>query len=281
MSFSPIFSLLLIFLVFQIRWSSSSKDLLFGLDVERYKLGNPRTFHYLNQSNCYELDGVDDSKEYLATRRAMEIVGISSDEQDAIFRVVAATLHLGNIEFSKGIEADSSEPKDDKSWFHLKTASELLMCDEKSLEDSLCKRVIVTRDETITKCLDPEAATLSRDALAKIVYSRLFDWIVNKINNSIGQDPDSKYLIGVLDIYGFESFKTNSFEQFCINLTNEKLQQHFNQHVFKMEQEEYTKEEIDWSYIEFIDNQDILDLIEKVVRGPVSFFNNDSTFPSK
>ncbi|KAL7251326.1 hypothetical protein ACSBR1_013207 [Camellia fascicularis] len=248
-------------------------------DVERYKLGNPRTFHYLNQSNCYELDGVDDSKEYLATRRAMEIVGISSDEQDAVFRVVAATLHLGNIEFSKGIEADSSEPKDDKSWFHLKTASELLMCDEKSLEDSLCKRVIVTRDETITKCLDPEAATLSRDALAKIVYSRLFDWIVNKINNSIGQDPDSKYLIGVLDIYGFESFKTNSFEQFCINLTNEKLQQHFNQHVFKMEQEEYTKEEIDWSYIEFIDNQDILDLIEKKPGGIIALLDEACMFP--
>ncbi|MCL7040034.1 hypothetical protein MKW94_007528, partial [Papaver nudicaule] len=136
-------------------------------------------------------------------------------------------------------------------------------CDVKALEDSLCKRVIVTRDETITKWLDPESALVSRDALAKVVYTRLFDWLVTKINRSIGQDPDSKQLIGVLDIYGFESFKTNSFEQFCINLTNEKLQQHFNQHVFKMEQEEYTREEIDWSYIEFIDNQDVLDLIEK------------------
>ncbi|XP_074564273.1 myosin-6-like [Curcuma longa] len=86
---------------------------------------------------------------------------------------------------------------------------------------------------------------------------------VDKINNSIGQDSESNNIIGVLDIYGFESFKTNSFEQFCINLTNEKLQQHFNQHVFKMEQEEYTKEEINWSYIEFVDNQDILELIEK------------------
>ncbi|KAJ9700868.1 hypothetical protein PVL29_006277 [Vitis rotundifolia] len=149
--------------------------------------------------------------------------------EDAIFRVVAAVLHLGNIEFAKGQEIDSSEPKDDKSRFHLRMAAELFMCDEKSLEDSLCKRVIVTRDETITKWLDPDSASVSRDALAKIVYSRLFDWIVDKINNSIGQDPDSKVLIGVLDIYGFESFKTNSFEQFCINLTNEKLQQHFNQ----------------------------------------------------
>ncbi|CAI0560604.1 unnamed protein product, partial [Linum tenue] len=248
-------------------------------EVQKYKLGNPRTFHYLNQSNCYELDGVDDSKEYIDTRRAMEIVGISNDEQDAIFRVVAAILHLGNIEFAKGKEMDSSLPKDEKSHFHLTTASELLMCDVKALEDSLCKRVIVTRDETITKWLDPESAVLSRDALAKTLYSRLFDWIVDKINNSIGQDPNSKVLIGVLDIYGFESFKTNSFEQFCINLTNEKLQQHFNQHVFKMEQEEYTKEEIDWSYIEFVDNQDILDLIEKKPGGIIALLDEACMFP--
>ncbi|KAI3469890.1 hypothetical protein Pfo_026553 [Paulownia fortunei] len=248
-------------------------------DIEKYKLGNPRMFHYLNQSNCYELDGVDDSKEYLSTRRAMDVVGISSDEQDAIFRVVAAILHLGNIEFAKVSDGDASQPKDDQSRFHLKTSAELLMCDEKCLEDSLCKRVMVTRDETITKSLNPDAAAVSRDALAKIVYSRLFDWLVNKINNSIGQDHDSKFLIGVLDIYGFESFKTNSFEQFCINLTNEKLQQHFNQHVFKMEQEEYSKEEIDWSYIEFIDNQDILDLIEKKPGGIIALLDEACMFP--
>ncbi|KAG9447665.1 hypothetical protein H6P81_013793 [Aristolochia fimbriata] len=248
-------------------------------DIERYKLGNPRSFHYLNQSNCYELDEINDAKEYQATRRAMEVVGISYDEQDAIFRVVAAILHLGNVEFVKGAETDSSEPKDEKSRFHLRTAAELFMCDEKALEDSLCKRVIVTRDESITKNLDPESATLSRDALAKIVYSRLFDWLVNKINSSIGQDPESKVLIGVLDIYGFESFKTNSFEQFCINLTNEKLQQHFNQHVFKMEQEEYTKEEIDWSYIDFVDNQDVLDLIDKKPGGIIALLDEACMFP--
>ncbi|KAI3409534.1 uncharacterized protein J3R85_019201 [Psidium guajava] len=248
-------------------------------DIQRFKLGHPRTFHYLNQSNCFALDGVDDSKEYIATRRAMDIVGISSHEQDAIFRVVAAILHLGNIEFVKGKETDSSMPKDEKSRFHLKTAAELLMCDTKGLEDSLCKRVIVTRDETITKFVDPDSAVGQRDALARIVYSRLFDWIVDKINNSIGQDPDAKSLIGVLDIYGFESFKTNSFEQFCINLTNEKLQQHFNQHVFKMEQEEYTKEEIDWSYIDFVDNQDVLDLIEKKPGGIIALLDEACMFP--
>ncbi|AQK76158.1 myosin2 [Zea mays] len=229
---------------------------------ERYKLGDPSTFHYLNQSNCIKLEGLDESKEYLETRKAMDIIGISSEEQEAIFRVVAAILHLGNVEFAEGDDGDSSKPKDEKSLSHLRTAAELFMY-----------------DENIVKTLDPEAAKGSRDALAKTVYSRLFDWLVNKINNSIGQDPNSKCLIGVLDIYGFESFKTNSFEQFCINLTNEKLQQHFNQHVFKMEQEEYTKEEINWSYIEFIDNQDVLDLIEKKPGGIIALLDEACMLP--
>ncbi|XP_041007510.1 myosin-17-like isoform X2 [Juglans microcarpa x Juglans regia] len=248
-------------------------------DREKYKLGNPKSFHYLNQSDCYELDAIDDAHEYLATRRAMDIVGISEEEQEAIFRVVAAILHLGNIEFAKGDEADSSVIKDEQSRFHLNMTAELLNCDAKSLEDALIKRVMVTPEEVITRTLDPVAAVGSRDALAKTVYSRLFDWIVDKINNSIGQDPNSKSLIGVLDIYGFESFKQNSFEQFCINFTNEKLQQHFNQHVFKMEQEEYTKEEINWSYIEFVDNQDVLDLIEKKPGGIIALLDEACMFP--
>lgn len=248
-------------------------------DREKFKLESPQSYHYLNQSKSYELEGVSDAHEYLATRRAMDIVGISEEEQDAIFRVVAAILHLGNINFAKGKEIDSSVLKDEKSRFHLNVTAELLMCDAKSLEDALIKRVMVTPEEVITRTLDPEAALGSRDALAKTVYSRLFDWIVEKINNSIGQDPNSKSLIGVLDIYGFESFKHNSFEQFCINFTNEKLQQHFNQHVFKMEQEEYTKEAINWSYIEFVDNQDVLDLIEKKPGGIISLLDEACMFP--
>ncbi|XP_004287596.1 PREDICTED: myosin-17-like [Fragaria vesca subsp. vesca] len=248
-------------------------------DREKFKLGNPKEYHYLNQSSCYVLDGIDDSEEYAATRRAMDVVGISDEEQDAIFMVVAAILHLGNVEFAKGEEIDSSVIKDEKSRFHLSTTAELLKCDPKSLEDALIKRVMVTPEEVITRTLDPASALASRDALAKTVYSRLFDWLVEKINFSIGQDPNSKSLIGVLDIYGFESFKFNSFEQFCINFTNEKLQQHFNQHVFKMEQEEYTKEEIDWSYIEFVDNQDVLDLIEKKPGGVISLLDEACMFP--
>ncbi|RLN10008.1 hypothetical protein C2845_PM11G21890 [Panicum miliaceum] len=252
---------------------------------EKYKLGDPRTFHYLNQSKCIKLEGLDESKEYLETRKAMDIIGISSEEQEAIFRVVAAILHLGNVEFAEGVDGDSSKPKDEKSLFHLRTVAELFMCDAKALEDSLCQRIIVTRDENIVKTLDPEAAKGSRDALAKTVYSRLFDWLVNKINNSIGQDPNSKCLIGVLDIYGFESFKTNSYDMIMnangseVGYGDTESVTRMSKHVFKMEQEEYTKEEINWSYIEFIDNQDVLDLIEKKPGGIVALLDEACMLP--
>ncbi|XP_044503140.1 myosin-11-like isoform X2 [Mangifera indica] len=213
-------------------------------EIERYKLGNPKSFHYLNQSNCYELVGVSDAHDYLATRKAMDILGVSEKEQEAIFRVVAAILHLGNVDFAKG-EEDSSVIKDDKSKFHLKITAELLMCDLDALENALCKRIMITKGEIIKRSLDPLGATVSRDGLAKIIYSRLF----------------------------------NCFEQFCINFTNEKLQQHFNQHVFKMEQNEYSKEEIDWSYVEFIDNQDVVDLIEKRPGGIIALLDEACMFP--
>ncbi|XP_071696471.1 myosin-15 [Rutidosis leptorrhynchoides] len=250
-----------------------------GKDAENYKLGHPSNFHYLNQSKVYELEGVSSAEEYVKTRRAMDIVGISHDEQEAIFRTLAAILHLGNIEFSPGKEHDSSVVKDDKSHFHLQTAATLFMCDVKSLLATLCTRSIQTREGIIIKALDCDAAVTSRDALARTVYARLFDWLVETINRSVGQDHSSRMQIGVLDIYGFECFKNNSFEQFCINFANEKLQQHFNEHVFKMEQEEYRKEAITWSYIEFIDNQDVLDLIEKKPIGVIALLDEACMFP--
>ncbi|KAL2896921.1 Myosin-15 [Bienertia sinuspersici] len=154
-----------------------------------------------------------------------------------------------------------------------------VLCDVNLLLSSLCTRSIQTREGTIIKALDCNGAFASRDALAKTVYSRLFDWLVEKMNRSIGQDPNSSVQIGLLDIYGFECFKHNSFEQFCINFANEKLQQHFNEHVFKMEQEEYNKEEINWSYIEFVDNQDVLDLIEKKPIGIIALLDEACMFP--
>ncbi|KAJ0031392.1 hypothetical protein Pint_13664 [Pistacia integerrima] len=250
-----------------------------GRDAEKYKLDHPSHFHYLNQSKTYELDGVSSAEEYMKTRRAMDIVGISHEDQEAIFRILAAILHLGNIEFSPGKEHDSSVVKDQKSSFFMQTAADLLMCDVDLLLATLCTRTIQTREGSIVKFLDCTAAITSRDALAKTIYARLFDWLVEKINKSVGQDLNSKIQIGVLDIYGFECFKYNSFEQFCINFANEKLQQHFNEHVFKMEQEEYSKEEINWSYIEFIDNQDVLDLIEKKPIGIIALLDEACMFP--
>ncbi|CAI8606062.1 unnamed protein product [Vicia faba] len=248
-------------------------------DAEEYKLGHPSHFHYLNQSKVYELNGVSNAEEYMKTRRAMDIVGISHEDQEAIFRVLAAILHLGNVEFSPGKEHDSSVIKDEKSRFHMKMAADLFMCDVDLLLATLCTRSIQTREGNIIKALDCNAAVARRDTLAKTVYARLFDWLVDKINMSVGQDINSHMQIGVLDIYGFECFKNNSFEQFCINFANEKLQQHFNEHVFKMEQEEYGKEEINWSYIEFVDNQDVLDLIEKKPIGIIALLDEACMFP--
>ncbi|XP_024022707.1 myosin-15 [Morus notabilis] len=250
-----------------------------GRDAEKYEIGHPSHFHYLNQSKTYELDGVSSAEEYIKTRRAMDIVGISREDQEAIFRTLAGILHLGNIEFSPGKEHDSSVLKDKKSTFHLQLAASLFMCDAELLLATLCTRSIQTREGSIVKALDCNAAVAGRDALAKTVYARLFDWLVDKINRSVGQDLNSRVQIGVLDIYGFECFKDNSFEQFCINFANEKLQQHFNEHVFKMEQDEYSKEEINWSYIEFIDNQDVLDLIEKKPMGIIGLLDEACMFP--
>ncbi|KAI9118645.1 hypothetical protein K1719_010977 [Acacia pycnantha] len=248
-------------------------------DAEKYKLGHPSHFHYLNQSKTYELEGVNSAEEYMKTRRAMDIVGICHEDQEAIFCTLAGILHLGNIEFSPGKEHDSSVIKDEKSRFHLQMAADLFMCDVNLLLATLCTRSIQTHEGSIVKALDCNAAVAGRDTLAKTIYARLFDWLVEKVNKSVGQDKNSRIQIGVLDIYGFECFKDNSFEQFCINFANEKLQQHFNEHVFKMEQEEYSKEEINWSYIEFIDNQDVLDLIEKRPIGIIALLDEACMFP--
>ncbi|CAI5504315.1 unnamed protein product, partial [Closterium sp. Naga37s-1] len=249
-------------------------------EVERLKLAPAETFHYLNQSSCFELPGKEtNADEYIKTRRAMDVVGLSPEEQDSIFQVVAAILHLGNITFAPGKQPDSSKVSGDKSKYHLEAAASLLRVDKKQLRESLISRTLVTRDGNIKKELDPAAALISRDTLAKTIYARLFDWLVDKVNKSIGQDPNAKTIIGVLDIYGFETFQCNSFEQFCINLANEKLQQHFNHHVFKAEQEEYEKEEINWSYIEFVDNQDVLELIEKKPMGIISLLDEQCMFP--
>jgi len=141
--------------------------------------------------------------------------------------------------------------------------SELLEIDSDLLRKWLCNRKIETVNEEIVKPMTIVDSNYSRDALSKLLYSCLFNHIVEKINETLSQNSADRHgFIGVLDIYGFETFEQNSFEQFCINYANEKLQQQFNLHVFKLEQEEYVKEGIEWTFIDFYDNQPCIDLIE-------------------
>ena len=132
----------------------------------------------------------------------------------------------------------------------------------------------------ITSNLNHKQALVARDSFAKYIYSALFDWLVDYVNSDLCPDEVAarvKSFIGVLDIYGFEHFEKNSFEQFCINYANEKLQQEFNQHVFKLEQEEYIKEQIEWSFIDFADNQPCIDVIENRL-GILSLLDEESDF---
>ena len=213
----------------------------------------------------------------------MDIVGIPRETQECVFKSIVAVLHLGNIVF-EAVDDDESKVAGigEES---LCTAASLLGVPVEGLRKILTTRTRKTVDGPIVSPINVDAAINTRDSFAKTLYSRTFDWLVECINKSIGQDPSPSSLIGVLDIYGFEEFTRNDFEQFCINFANEKLQQHFNQHVFKMEQKEYEDEGIEWSYIEFVDNQDVLDIIEgsgsnrSKISGILDLLDESCKFP--
>jgi myosin-5 len=227
---------------------------------EAWNLKEPRHFQYLSTSSSFELEGTKNAEEYVRTRNAMDIVGIPLETQECVFKAIAAVLHLGNVTFES---IDDDECKVSTVGEEaLGDAARLLGIPADGLRIILTTRTRITPDGKIVSPISFDAAVNTRDSFAKTLYSRTFDWLVECINKSIGQDSNPASVIGVLDIYGFEEFKRNDFEQFCINFANEKLQQHFNQHVFKMEQKEYEEEGIEWSYIEFVDNQDVLDVIE-------------------
>jgi myosin-5 len=174
------------------------------------------------------------------TRLAMDVVGIQKETQESVFKAVAAVLHLGNISFDA---VDDDEARISQNGEEaLKVSARLLGVPIDGLRKLLTTRTRRTVDGPIISPINVESAINTRDAFAKTLYSRTFDWLVECINTSIGQDANPVSVIGVLDIYGFEEFARNDFEQFCINFANEKLQQHFNQHVFKMEQKEYEDE---------------------------------------
>nr|XP_045614507.1 unconventional myosin-Va-like isoform X4 [Procambarus clarkii] len=221
--------------------------------------GHQDNFHYLNQGHSPHIGGVDDAADFQETCRAFSLLGISEATQEQLFRILAGILHLGNVTFEEDVGESSTIDNGDKS---LHIAAELLGIPLEDIRMWLCNRKIVGGREVFTKPMTYTEATFSRDALAKHIYAKLFEWIVTQINKCFASTAKPFRFIGVLDIYGFETFEINSFEQFCINYANEKLQQQFNQHVFKLEQEEYVKEQIEWEFINFYDNQPCIDLIE-------------------
>uniref|UniRef100_A0A8D8Y3H0 Myosin-VIIa n=1 Tax=Cacopsylla melanoneura TaxID=428564 RepID=A0A8D8Y3H0_9HEMI len=247
-------------------------------DPELRRLGltaNPSTYLYTSKGDTSIPAGSDRSN-YRSTVSACKTLGFSQHEIDVLWNVVAAILHLGNVEFFKEEDGNVSVNKSNS----LSKASQLLGVEEDDLTQALTERVIAARGEIMQKAHTLQEAEYGRDALAKAVYDRLFTWIVGKVNSAIEHKGRYKgTLIGVLDIYGFEVFDANSFEQFCINYANENLQQFFVQHIFKLEQEEYNVEAINWQHIEFVDNQDALDLIAIKQLNIMALIDEESKFP--
>lgn len=223
-------------------------------------LSQAEDFFYTSQGGDTAIDGVDDADDFEKTRQAFTLLGVKESHQMSIFRIIASILHLGNIDIISERDGESSSlPKGDE---HLNHFCKLLEVEHDQMEHWLCHRKLVTTSETYVKNMSVQQALNARNALAKHIYAQLFNWIVKHVNKALYTTSKQHSFIGVLDIYGFETFEINSFEQFCINYANEKLQQQFNSHVFKLEQEEYMKEQIPWTLIDFYDNQPCIDLIE-------------------
>ncbi|KAA6411786.1 MAG: myosin MYO2 [Lasallia pustulata] len=247
--------------------------------AERMELGllPVEHFDYLIQGGYPVIDGVDDKAEFDATRQSLATIGVSREKQAEIFRLLGALLHLGNVKIT-ATRTDSVLASTEPS---LARACDMLGIDASEFAKWTVKKQLITREEKIMSNLTQQQALVVRDSVAKFIYSSLFDWLVENINHGLATQEvvsSSNSFIGVLDIYGFEHFAKNSFEQFCINYANEKLQQEFNQHVFKLEQEEYLREQIDWTFIDFSDNQPCIDLIEGKL-GVLSLLDEESRLP--
>ncbi|XP_069825637.1 unconventional myosin-VIIa isoform X2 [Dendropsophus ebraccatus] len=246
-------------------------------------LGKATDYNYLCMGKCTTCDGRDDSKEYANIRSAMKVLMFTDTENWEISRLLAAILHLGNLRYEARMydNLDACEVIYSTS---LTTAANLLEVEPQDLMNCLTSRTIITRGETVSTPLSMEQALDVRDAFVKGIYGRLFVWIVEKINAAIYRPVSNepkvvRRSIGLLDIFGFENFTVNSFEQLCINFANENLQQFFVRHVFKLEQEEYNLENINWQHIEFTDNQDALDMIAIKPMNIISLIDEESKFP--
>nr|XP_060141176.1 myosin-7B isoform X4 [Globicephala melas] len=236
---------------------------------------NPYDYHFCSQG-VITVDHMNDGEELMATDHAMDILGFSVDEKCACYKVVGALLHFGNMKFKQKqrdeqAEADGTESADKAAYLMGVSSGDLL-------KGLLHPRVRVG-NEYVTKGQSVEQVVFAVGALAKATYDRLFRWLVSRINQTLDTKLPRQFFIGVLDIAGFEIFEFNSFEQLCINFTNEKLQQFFNQHMFVLEQEEYKREGIDWVFIDFgLDLQPCIDLIEKPL-GILSLLEEECMFP--
>ena len=254
---------------------------------EKFRIGDVEDYHYLNQSGVTEVETINDEADWENVMDSMEVTGISIEEQDDIIRTLAGILHLGNILFEDGgasYEEGSKVSNDDM----LELSATQLGTTSEKLSKALCFKTMRTSRDVTFKINNKDQAIDARDALAKGIYSLLFDWLIQRINQSLAEGQklekkgkkkakDTVNYIGILDIFGFESFDWNSFEQLCINYCNEKLQFHFNDHIFKLEQNEYKSEGIDVSQIEFADNQPTLDMFEK--KGIYATLDEEMSIP--
>ncbi|NWT37074.1 MYO9B protein, partial [Chroicocephalus maculipennis] len=260
--------------------------LLLGVNEEERKefhLKQPEDYFYLNQHNLKIEDGEDLKHDFERLKQAMEMVGFLSATKKQIFSVLSAILYLGNVTYKKkatgrdeGLEVGPPEVLD--------ILSQLLKVKREILVEVLTKRKTVTANDKLILPYSLNEAITARDSMAKSLYSALFDWIVLRINHALLNKKDMEesvtcLSIGVLDIFGFEDFETNSFEQFCINYANEQLQYYFNQHIFKLEQEEYKSEGITWHNIDYTDNVACIHLISKKPTGLFYLLDEESNFP--
>jgi len=231
---------------------------------QKWHVMKPENYAYL--STCTSIDDMDDTESYDVVQQAMSVVGVSEAEQASVFRLLSGILLLGNVDFEDSGAAGSQVASGDE----LGKVAALLQVDADELEKALTFRTMSAggaRRRSIHMIpLDVARARDSRDALAKEVYGCLFDWLVVKVNEGIDNSRETKQTIGVLDIFGFEVFEVNSFEQLCINYANEKLHQQFVQYYFKHELNDYKAEGISIAQIKYEDNQACLDLIEQQGR---------------
>ncbi|KAF8244950.1 hypothetical protein K440DRAFT_587846 [Wilcoxina mikolae CBS 423.85] len=232
---------------------------------EKYGIQGPESYIYTSKSQCLQVPGIDDVADFQETLQAMQIIGLSQDEQDQIFRLLAAILWLGNVRFREDEGGNGAIVDASVTDF----VAYLLEVDGASVNKALTLRIVETsrggrRGSIYEVPLNPAQASAVRDALAKAIYELLFEWIVQRVNLAMQTQGGSvANSIGILDIYGFEIFDTNSFEQLCINYVNEKLQQIFIQLTLRTEQEEYEREQITWTPIRYFDNKVVCELIEE------------------